>query len=211
MSALMQPHYAHPKGAIIEGFDGNIDNAEGASVPADGTSGFAPGATFLKRAGGAFGGLYINDGTALSCDFNLATATAEARASAAAVALAAEVVTAANIITAAESGKTFYLSLAGGFASTLPAPALGLSFRFIVKTAPTTAYTIGTNAGDNVMFGMMVERVGGAGVAGASRDVFNFVANLAIVGDWVEFYSDGTNWYYHGMTDASAGSTVGAT
>ena len=116
-----------------------------------------------------------------------------------------------NVITADETGKTFYLNLVGGFTSTLPAPALGLWFRFIVKTAPTTAYIITTNGGSDSMYGMMLERAGGAGVAGAARDTFNFVASQAIIGDWVEFYSDGTNWYYHGMVDVAAGNTVAAT
>ncbi len=219
MSEKLRPHYADQKGAIALGFDGNIVLAEGATVPTDATAGYAPGCVFYKRAGGAFGGLYVNEGTALSSDFNLMNAagvnltglTATAAELNQAVGDGDEVVITTNIITADENGKTFYLSLAGGFASTLPAPALGLRFRFVVKTAPTTAYTIGTNAGDNVMFGMMVERAGGAGVAGAARDVFNFVANQAIVGDWVEFYCDGTNWYYHGMVDVAAGNTVGQT
>lgn len=122
-----------------------------------------------------------------------------------------EVVITTNVITATESGKTFYLSLAGGFTSTLPAPVAGLKFKFIVKTAPTTAYVITTNAGANILYGMMLERAGTAGVAGAARDTFNFVANQAIIGDWVEFESDGTNWYYHGMVDVAAGNTVAAT
>ncbi len=124
----------------------------------------------------------------------------------------AEVVITTNVIAAAENGRTYYLSLAAGFTSTLPAPALGLKFKFIVKTAPTGApYVITTNASGNVLFGMMVERAGGVGVAGTARDTFNFIHTQSIPGDWVEFESDGTNWYYRGMTDVSAGSTVAAT
>jgi hypothetical protein len=122
-----------------------------------------------------------------------------------------EVVTTTNVIAASESGTTFYLNAAGGFTSTLPAPAIGLKFKFIVKTAPTTAYIIVTTSGANLMYGMMEERAGTAGVAGAARDTFNFVANNAIIGDWVEFTSDGTNWYYHGMVDVAAGNTVAQT
>lgn len=122
-----------------------------------------------------------------------------------------EVVTATNVIAANESGKTFYLGLAGGFTSTLPAPAAGLVFRFVVQVAPTTAYIIVTNGSANIMYGMMEERAGTAGVAGAARDTFNFVANQAIIGDWVEFRSDGTKWFYHGMVDVAAGNTVAAT
>ncbi|MFA5424889.1 MAG: hypothetical protein WC374_13630, partial [Phycisphaerae bacterium] len=57
-----------------------------------------------------------------------------------------EVVAATNVILAAESGKTFFLDAVAGFQSTLPAPAAGLKFTFIVKTAPTSnGYTIVTN------------------------------------------------------------------
>lgn len=69
MSSKERPHYADRKGAINEGFDGRIITAEGATVPADGTAGYAPGSTFYKRAG--TGGLsqYTNEGTAASCSF----------------------------------------------------------------------------------------------------------------------------------------------
>lgn len=124
----------------------------------------------------------------------------------------AEVVTATNALTEGESGKTLYLSAAAGFTTTLPLPKAGLYFRFIVKTAPTgAAYIIVTNGSANIMYGMVLERAGAAGVAGVARDTFNFVAGSSIIGDWVEFESDGTNWYYRGMTDVAAGSTVAAT
>lgn len=122
-----------------------------------------------------------------------------------------EIVTTTNVIAASESGKTFYLNLAGGFTSTLPAPALGLNYEFVVKTAPTTAYIITTNSGADILYGMMEERAGTAGVAGAAQDTFNFVANQAIIADWVKFRSDGTNWYYYGMVNVAAGNTVGVT
>jgi len=125
---------------------------------------------------------------------------------------AAEVVTTTNVITAAESGTTFYLSATGGFTSTLPVPALGLNYKFVVKTAPTGAsYIITTNAGSNLLYGMFVERAGGAGLAGAAQDVQNFVLNQAIIGDWAEYRSDGTNWYLHGMVNVIAGATFAVT
>lgn len=123
----------------------------------------------------------------------------------------AEVVTATNVIAAAESGTTYYLNAAGGFTSTLPAPAIGMVFRFVVKTAPTTAYIITTNASANIVYGMFEERAGGAGVAGAGQDTQNFVANQAIIADWAEYRSDGTNWYVHGMVNVAAGVTFAVT
>jgi len=125
----------------------------------------------------------------------------------------AEVVTSTNTpINAAESGSTFYLSAAGGFTSTLPAPALGMVFRFVVKTAPTGAsYIITTASGSNLIYGMFEERAGGAGLAGAAQDTQNFVVNQAIIGDWAEYRSDGTNWYVHGMVNVIAGVTFAVT
>ena len=125
---------------------------------------------------------------------------------------AGEVVTATNVITALENGKTFYLNAVAGFLSTLPAPAVGLNYRFIVKTAPTSnGYTIGTNGGSNVIFGMAVERAGGAGVAGSAEDLITLVANQSIPGDFVYVESDGTNWYAYAMVDVSAGITFTVT
>lgn len=54
----------------MRGFDGKIIIAEGSTVPTDATAGYAPGCLFLKRAGAVFAGLYVNDGSATSCDFN---------------------------------------------------------------------------------------------------------------------------------------------
>ena len=125
-----------------------------------------------------------------------------------------ETVTAANVITAAENGKTFYLSLAGGFASTLPLPAVGLKYKFVVKTAPTTAYTIATNGGANLFRGGINELevdTGDDGPYSAVGDLISFVANVAVVGDWVSVESDGTSWYITGQTNADGGITIGST
>jgi hypothetical protein len=123
---------------------------------------------------------------------------------------AAEVVTTANVITAAETGTTFFLNAAGGFASTLPAAALGLKFRFVVKTAPTTAYTVVTpGAPDQIIFGGQHDAGGAAGdvesTGGATT--LTFVANQAVVGDWAEFICDGTNWYVRAFSNVAAGIT----
>lgn len=125
-----------------------------------------------------------------------------------------EVVITTNVITAAESGKTFYLTLAGGFTSTLPAPALGLNFRFVVAVSPTTAYVIVTNGGADIMIGQIHENEVDTtedGPYDANADTFNFVANVAVIGDWVEFRSDGTSWFYKGMTNADGGVTTSTT
>ena len=122
-----------------------------------------------------------------------------------------ETVAAANVITASETGKTFFLALAGGFASTLPAPAAGLKFRFIVSVSPTTAYTIVTNGSANIIKGGTIEIAGTASPYINNGDLITFVANTAVVGDWVELVSDGTSWFLSGMSSADGGITLGST
>ena len=121
----------------------------------------------------------------------------------------AEVVTTTNVITAAETGKTFYLNLAGGFTSTLPAPAIGLEYTFIVQTAPTTAYIVTTDSGANVIEGMA--DVNSTMVLAANEDKINFAANTAIIGDWVRVKSNGTSWFVTGQSGATGGITFTVT
>lgn len=128
---------------------------------------------------------------------------------------AVETVTATNVITAAESGKTFFLSAAAGFASTLPAPAAGLRYRFVVATSPTSnGYTIATNGGANIIKGGINELevdTGDDGPYSAVGDLITLVANVAVVGDWLEVISDGTSWFLTGQTNADGGVTIGST
>lgn len=120
----------------------------------------------------------------------------------------------ARTLTAADSGSTIYLNLAGGFTVTLPAPEAGLNFRFVVKTAPTTAYIIVTNGGADIMIGGVNELevdTGDDGPYDNNADTLNFVASVAAVGDFVYMESDGTNWYYHGQTNLDGGVTTSTT
>lgn len=113
---------------------------------------------------------------------------------------ATEVVAATNVITAAESGKTFFLSHATEFVSTLPAPAAGLRYNFIVANAPETAsYTIVTNSSANVIIGQVyssdLDAAGNADFETSGGDTITFVDSKSVVGDRVEVHCDGTNWY----------------
>jgi hypothetical protein len=122
-----------------------------------------------------------------------------------------ETVTATNVITASESGKTFFLSAVAGFESTLPTAAAGLNFRFVVKTAPTSnGYTItGTPA---AKIQGIVSATGADteanGIAAVNEDNVILVANQALPGDYVDFVSDGTNWYVSGMVNVFAALTA---
>jgi hypothetical protein len=117
-----------------------------------------------------------------------------------------------NVITQAENGKTFFLSNAAGFTSTLPVPLLGLKFRFIVRTIPSSGdYVITTDSGDNILFGTINEITTTAGVAISAQDTLNFKSGVAQDGDWAEFESDGLAWYVHGAVQTDNAVTVSVT
>lgn len=119
--------------------------------------------------------------------------------------LSVEVVTAAKTLAAADSGKTYILNSATEFAVTLPAPALGLRFTFIVGAAPSGAsYTIVTNGTtQNVLHGVGVSSADAGGsvssTAGTAVDVITFVDGQAKVGDRVDMVCDGGAWYALGF------------
>lgn len=123
-----------------------------------------------------------------------------------------EDVTAANVIAATESGMTFFLNSAAEFASTLPAPAPGLRFTFIVVAAPSGAsYTIGTNAGANVIKGFVLPSDGAAGANDTDADTITFADGQAVAGDQVSVISDGTSWFAVGKCKVAAGITFSTT
>ena len=120
-----------------------------------------------------------------------------------------ETLTAAKTVSAAETGTKFILNLAGGIAVTLPAPAEGLNYEFVVGALePTSSHTISTYGSANIIEGQIASAAGAAVTTAADSDVITFVANEAIHGDYVKIFSDGTNWYVSGLCDVAAGITT---
>lgn len=123
-----------------------------------------------------------------------------------------ETVAATNVITAAESGSVFFLNHATEFVSTLPAPAAGLHFTFIVTGAPSGAdYTVFTNGGANIMIGHVLtsQDAGGSSDSETSGgDTLSFVSAKAVVGDMAEFWCDGTNWFVRASSKVFDGITI---
>lgn len=113
------------------------------------------------------------------------------------------------------NGKTFILDSATGFTVTLP-PASNKGFRatFVVGTQPTSGnHVITENASydTNVLRGGISELetdTGDDGPSTTGATQVNFIANVAVVGDFVEFFSDGSNYYLRGQTAADGGSTI---
>lgn len=127
---------------------------------------------------------------------NVAGSTAEATT----VRSSVETSAATNELTKAESGKIIILDHATEFATTLPAPAAGLEFEFIVGNAPEAAsYTVVTNGSANIMRGHILTADVNAASDGdfeaAGGDTLTFVDAKAVIGDRARFVSDGTYWY----------------
>ena len=111
-----------------------------------------------------------------------------------------EVVAATNVIAASESGTVFFLNSATEFVSTLPAPAAGLRFTFIVTAAPVGAsYTV-VGASGTPIHGMVLSKdLNGATDSGATAGTgvltLTFVDSKSQKGDRADFVSDGTDWF----------------
>jgi hypothetical protein len=115
---------------------------------------------------------------------------------------------AASTLTAAQSNTIFFLSSATEFVTTLPAPAAGLAYTFIVGAAPSGAsYTIVTNASANIIKGQAVNAAGDAGDTGTADDTISFVDGQAVAGDQVTVISNGTSWFAKAFCAVAAGVT----
>ena len=126
-----------------------------------------------------------------------------------------ESLAAAKTLTKEDNGKTFGLNLAGGFTATLPAHSTispGYKVRFRVETAPTTAYIVAAATADvdTIVGGVntCTAQTTAADFETAGADQVNFVASQAVVGDWIEIESNGTNWFVEGNCSVPAGITL---
>lgn len=122
--------------------------------------------------------------------------------------LSFETLTATRQVRANESGKTFILSAATEFVTTLPPPFLGARYTFIVGAAPSGAsYTVVTADSANIIKGLQNSVAGDAGDSGTADDTVTFVNGQAVAGDKVELYSDGTSWFGYAISKVAAGIT----
>ena len=120
---------------------------------------------------------------------------------------------AASTLTTADSGKTVFLKLAAGFATTLPLPEAGLSFEFIVGTAPSTgSYTIVTNGSANIIKGQVYTSdfsgTTDSDIETSGGDTITLVTSKAVAGDSVELRCDGTNWFMRGFCSVFDAITI---
>ena len=116
--------------------------------------------------------------------------------------------TATRTVLASESGCTFLLNSATEFVTTLPTPAAGLRYTFIVKAAPASAsYTVVTASSANLIKGFATNAAGAAVTPLGDGDTITFVDSQAVAGDQVTVISDGTSWFMSGFAQVAAGIT----
>ena len=136
-----------------------------------------------------------------------------ANGTAVAVDSGAEVLTATRTVRPEESGKTFFLNSATEFVTTLPPPALGLRFRFVVSAAPVGAsYTIVSAASANIIKGQVytvdVNSATDPDFETSGGDTISLVDGKAVAGDQVELVSDGTSWFAQIFTSVFDAATI---
>ena len=121
------------------------------------------------------------------------------------LALNVETITGATTLTASDSGKLFTLSGSAGAQVTLPSVSIvGFNARFTVgATFATTNWTIVSPT--SVIQGSA--DVNSTLVPGANENTISFVASAETIGDYIEIYSDGTNFYAYGIGAAAGAIT----
>lgn len=129
-----------------------------------------------------------------------------------------ETLTANKTIVPEDCGRTFLLGVATGLTATLPAIAdagSGWQCDFLVKTAVTSnGYVITEKAAsdtDKIVTNGINELevdTGDDGPYNAGHTTVTLAANVAIAGDRLHFFCDGTNWFCSGQTKADGGVTL---
>ena len=120
-----------------------------------------------------------------------------------------EDLTAAKTLDVFDSGKIFTLNAAGGFDVTLPSPTAdditGVTYTFIVKTAPDGGHYNLTVGDVDLIVGTVYSSTGGDGASDGAADTVRFADGAAIAGDRVELIFDGAKCFAYCFCNADAG------
>jgi len=112
---------------------------------------------------------------------------------------------AAKTLTADESnGMNYILDGGTGFGITLPAPTQGWRCKFTIGALFTTDFVFTAGTADTFT-GAITE----AGVLQlvTAADTITLEDGTEVLGDFLEFWSDGTNTFVHGVTSTAASAT----
>tara|TARA_Y100001972_G_C7634679_1_gene318594 strand:- start:671 stop:1099 length:429 start_codon:yes stop_codon:yes gene_type:complete len=127
------------------------------------------------------------------------------------LALKYEVINAARTLTAADSGKVFGVEQDSAYEITLPLAAAagqGWNCKFILTQVAANAVTIANNTSEDTIVGMTAGGDGGAGSSAESAvDEIVFISG-AQLGDTVELFCNGTNYFAKAMAHDVAHITI---
>tara|TARA_R110000868_G_C10763696_1_gene754137 strand:- start:126 stop:827 length:702 start_codon:yes stop_codon:yes gene_type:complete len=159
MTSQIRPHSAVAE-YVSEPGTGHLV-VRGTTVPTAATAGYAPSCLFQKTDGSAGATLYVNQGSLASCSFValpdftglLATVAELNRAADASTKIVDCTASTLAVTEALHDKKTIVLDRAAGIAVTLPVASAGLQFEFLVKTTFTSAASIKSVAGTDIMIG----------------------------------------------------------
>ena len=114
--------------------------------------------------------------------------------------------TADTTLTDADSGKLILLNGAVTHDVTLPSPAAGLNFKFVLIDATADVDVVQAGASDDFKGGLstIADAAGDTPAAGDTKIVFDQSGGAAI-GDTVSLECDGTNWFVSGVVAAALG------
>lgn len=125
-------------------------------------------------------------------------------------------------LTAAQSGGTFLLDRAGGTSYTLPSPAVGLNYRFLVSVLQTGGANVVVTAGASVylvgaVLGFSGEKVTPSSTLGPYQFAANGSSHIQFttngtttgggIGTWLEVVCISTTlWYVYGENNSPSGN-----
>jgi hypothetical protein len=127
-----------------------------------------------------------------------------------------ESLAAAKSLDVEDSGKTFFLNLAGGFTVTLPVLATlaaGWKVRIVIGITPTTAYIVTENTASdtNKLVGNVNTSTAQTAAAAFNATGFTLVTFVvssgAVKGDYIDIITDGSFYYVSGSTTVPAAIT----
>jgi hypothetical protein len=129
---------------------------------------------------------------------------------------------AAVVLTAADSGGVIYLDKTDGSQTTLPAPAVGLNFKFVWAASWASGnQKIITDAGTTFLKGTVSKFDTDTLTDPLSQETFNGTSHIALlvdaatdgglIGGWLEFNCvSSTIWHIHGMINHSGNVSAAA-
>jgi len=108
-------------------------------------------------------------------------------------------------LTAEDSGKLILCNGASGSPDiTLPrATDAGLNFRFVLSDNTTDVDIVQGDAGDELVGSLMGLSAKDTGTGSDTK--ITFANGTALAGDWVEVYSDGSDWIVCGQSAVNSG------